>query len=130
MPVALIPPPLLLSQRASVLTTGIFLPLRSLVVNFTAADATVKNTVCERGPTSSRGPGRQCESCAGLKPVSPGAARYLTDDTCSAGRRTRVTMSLEKYVLGKALGSGAFATCRIGENKDTGEKVAVKSLLR
>ena len=37
---------------------------------------------------------------------------------------------MNKYQVGKALGSGAFATCRIGVHKESGEKVAIKSLLR
>mmetsp|Transcript_5337 Transcript_5337/g.13642 ORF Transcript_5337/g.13642 Transcript_5337/m.13642 type:complete len:402 (-) Transcript_5337:84-1289(-) len=35
-----------------------------------------------------------------------------------------------KYELGKTLGSGSFATARVATSKETGQKVAVKTLMR
>ncbi|EKX50225.1 hypothetical protein GUITHDRAFT_159386 [Guillardia theta CCMP2712] len=36
----------------------------------------------------------------------------------------------EKYTFGKKLGSGSFASCAVGTNKETGEKFAIKTLLK
>jgi len=51
------------------------------------------------------------------------------DDNQGKGTYQQIPIT-EKYTFGKKLGSGSFASCAVGTHKESGEKFAIKTLLK
>ncbi|KAJ1476218.1 kinase-like domain-containing protein [Baffinella frigidus] len=65
------------------------------------------------------------------KAAAPGPAAKPADGSHHHGVGVKASGEVhDKYQMGKALGSGSFATARLATNRETGEKVAIKTLLR
>jgi len=70
----------------------------------------------------------------GVKTVTAGSDAQGGSATRQAGggapAKEQPANLTSKYELGKTLGSGSFATARVATNRETGAKVAIKTLMR